>query len=290
MMMKTIKHLEINKYLRLIRLDKPIPILLLLFPILWTIILGARSLSMALLYLPVFILGAFFMRSAGCIINDLWDAKIDGQVERTKTRPLASNEIARKDAYTSLSILLGLSFLLLLTLPIRAIIIGLIAIIPIAVYPYMKRITYYPQVFLGLTWNLGVFIAWYTFNDKRLYLAFLIYIAAALWTIGYDTIYAIQDIEDDKAIDVKSTAIALGEKAPIFVWNIYKIMMLILGIVGLNSNMNMLFYLLWGLAIYQLHWQYRSIDLQDPKKCLQLFNSNLSTGTILLLACLVGKL
>lgn len=285
-----IKKAQIEKYLRLIRLDKPIPILLLLFPVLWTIVLGAKSISLTLMYLPIFVLGAFLMRSAGCIINDLWDIDIDREVKRTKTRPLASNELGKKEAYNALALLLGLSFLLLLTLPMKAIFIGIVAVILVTIYPYMKRVMGYPQIFLGLTWNFGVFIAWFTFNDQRLYVAALIYAASALWIIGYDTIYALQDIDDDKAIGVKSTAITFGEKTPIIVWNIYKAMAFILGIVGLNCNMNLMFYAMWGLAIYQLHWQYKSIDLNDPKKSLQLFNSNLSVGVIILIGCLLGKL
>jgi 4-hydroxybenzoate polyprenyltransferase len=262
----------------------------LVLPTLWTLVLGAKNVSAALLYFPLFIAGAFLTRSAGCIINDLYDINIDSKVERTMKRPLAARDISRTEALVALGILLLLAFLLLLILPQKAIVVGVIAILPIAIYPFMKRITDYPQVFLGLTFNLGVLIAWYTVTNSREYVAVLIYISAALWTIGYDTIYAHQDAKDDKKVGIKSMALTYGENSSTIIWNVYKAMLLTLGIAGLNCSMNLFFYLFLAITSYQLNWQVKTLDINDAKNCNERFQSNISAGVIFLIGCLLGKL
>ena len=285
-----LRDFKLTNFLRLIRFDKPVGTLLVVLPTLWALVLGAKSIYTALLFFPVFIIGAFLMRSAGCIINDLYDIDIDNKVERTKKRPLAAKEVSRKDAFITLAILLTLSLLLLLTLPQKAIIVGLITILPVSIYPYMKRVTDYPQIFLGLSFNLGVLIAWYTISESRDYVALLIYISAALWTIGYDTIYAHQDAKDDQELGIKSMALTFGNDSPIMIWNVYKAMLLTLGIAGLNCSMNLFFYLFLAITAYQLNWQIKTIDINDPKNCNERFHSNIAAGIIFLIGCLLGKL
>jgi 4-hydroxybenzoate polyprenyltransferase len=278
-----------NPYSRLARFDKPAGIYLVLLPALWAVAFAAHNIWSMLFYFFVMTLGAIVVRGAGCIINDLWDIEIDKKVTRTKSRPLASGELRKIDAYQMLAALGVLSLMVLLTLPKLSIFFGLLAIIPIIIYPTMKRYNYYPQVFLGMVFNMGVFIAWFAVDPQITLMPFILYAAAAIWTVCYDTIYAHQDIKDDKKAGVKSLAILLGDRTVEVVWKMYQVLALILFIVGLNMHMGILFYLIAAFGAYHLYWQTETLDIKDPKSCAEKFNSNVHFGMIILAAIVIGR-
>lgn len=290
---KHIADFSSEKFIKLTRIKSSSGLLLLLLPILSIIVLGAKDLASILIYIPVFSIGAVLMRSAGCVINDMFDAEIDSMVERTKHRPLASKEATIQDAWLSLIILLSLASILLFALPFKAIVIGIFSLIPITLYPYMKRIIKSPQYFLGFTFNLGIFMAWYTVSDpnsSKGYVPFIFYIAAVLWTIGYDTIYGMQDKKDDEKIGVNSTARLFGDAAPEIIGNMYTIALLLICIAGMNCGVNLLFYLGIGVMAYQMNWQAKTLDVSDVENCKKRFDSNVQAGFILLISALIGKL
>lgn len=279
-----------SPYYRLMRLDKPIGIYLVLFPCLWTILFAVSELWQVFVYVPLFTIGAIIMRGAGCIINDIIDKKADQFVERSKQRPLASGNIDEKSASKFLILLLALASILLLAMPDSAKVVAVLSLIPIACYPYMKYITYFSQVFLGLTFNLGIIIAWLTVSDTFSFIPLIIYLAAAFWTIGYDTIYAHQDRKDDINIALKSLAIKLDNRTSSVVWHLYLTAMGLLCLVGLNLHMNFIFYIGLAIATYHMYWQTVTLDIEDPKNCHERFISNTEVGAIILIAILLGRL
>lgn len=219
------------------------------------------------------------MRSAGCIINDIIDRKIDAQVERTKSRPLASGEIALKRALLLLVLLLFASFGLLLSLNDTAIFLGLSVVPLVVAYPLMKRITYYPQIFLGLTFNYGVLMGYAAATNDVSLAAIIMYVGCIFWTIGYDTIYALQDIADDVRVGVKSTAIAFGQNLQMLVLTAYFVFImcfaLAAGYTGLVSSVTILSILLASMALF---FQAVSATPKNPKLCLRLFKANALIG------------
>lgn len=279
-----------NPYARLMRLDKPVGIYLTLLPALWAIAFAAHSILWGVWLFVVFAIGALLVRGAGCVINDIIDRDLDAKVERTANRPLASGELSVAEAYYLLGGLLLAAFLLLLTLPKIAIYIGIFAIIPIAIYPWMKRITFFPQIFLGFVFNLGVLIGWFSADPRLSIVAFVLYAGAILWTIGYDTIYAFQDIEDDRKAGVKSMALYLEEDAGPAIWKIYVVTLLCIVMTGLNMHMNILFYLFMCIAAYQLYWQIETLDTSNKKDCAAKFFSNVHFGLIVLAAIIIGRI
>ncbi|KIE06151.1 4-hydroxybenzoate polyprenyltransferase-like prenyltransferase [Candidatus Jidaibacter acanthamoeba] len=279
-----------NKYARLMRLDKPVGSLLLMLPCLWSIGFATSSFLQKIIFSLLFAFGAMVTRSAGCIINDIVDKNFDAKIERTKTRPLASNEVSLKEAYILLCMLLAIAFFLLMFLPKAAVFIGIVSIIPIVIYPFLKRYTYYPQVFLGFVFNLGVIMAWAAVSPTFSLIPLLVYISAVSWTVAYDTIYALQDKKDDLEVGVKSLAIKLGDAASQVIWVLYRIAAICLFIVGLNTHMNWGFYILMGLATYHLYWQAETVDIHDPNDAGKKFRSNLQYGLLVLLAIWIGKI
>lgn len=286
----TLHNLLKHKYARLIRLDKPVGIYLALFPALWAVALAAKSWWMVVAYSLIMFAGAITARSAGCIINDLFDKNIDAKVARTKLRPLASGEVTRREAYVLLAVCGLVSLMLLLTLPRLSIYFGLIAIPMIIIYPLLKRISYYPQVFLGFVFNLGVFIGWFAVSPKFSYQAIMLYAASVLWTIGYDTIYGHQDRLDDEAQGMKSLSIKLGEKTPDVVWNLYKTMIVFILIAAMGRGVNLLFYVIIAFTTYYLYWQTSTLDIHNPKDCGDKFRSNVHIGLMIWIGALLGKI
>jgi 4-hydroxybenzoate polyprenyl transferase len=272
------------------RLDKPIGIYLTLLPALWAIAFAADNIFQLIWLFIVFCLGAIVIRGAGCILNDIADKELDKKVERTKTRPLASEELTVSEAYKFLFLLLGVGFLLLLTLPTPVIFIGLFSIFPIAAYPYFKRFTYYPQVALGFVFNLGVFMGWYSADPRVSVVPFVLYLASLLWTVGYDTIYGLQDKKDDSNAGIKSMSLLFGEATPKLVWRLYLAALLLIAITGLNAHMNLLFYVFLLAGGYQLYWQTETLKVNSPNDCLNKFKSNAQFGLILLIGILVGRI
>jgi len=227
---------KITNYLELIRFKRPIGFLLLMWPSWFGLSLLNLELKIFIKWLIVFFLGSFFMRSAGCIINDIFDRKIDKSVERTKNRPIASKKVSVIEAFFLLIIFLILSFIILLQFNQYSIVVGLLSMPFVIFYPLMKRITFWPQIFLGITFSWGILIVSVQFNQSLTTQFILLYVACVIWTLGYDTIYAYQDIKDDITQNVKSTAVLFGNYGKWLVGICYSIVMLIFGYLGWNSS------------------------------------------------------
>jgi 4-hydroxybenzoate polyprenyltransferase len=268
-----------HPYIKLARLDRPIGIWLLLFPCLWGITLASNGLTNISLktlttIVPLFFIGAILMRAAGCIINDLWDMELDAAVERTKTRPLPSGEISVRQALRFLIVLLLLSLLVLILLPHLAIVMGVLSLGLVVAYPYMKRVTWLPQFFLGVTFNWGVLMGWAAVQGSLSSACFYLYISGIFWTLGYDTIYAHQDKESDALAGIKSTARLFGDRSKFFVGLFYGLSVLFLLFARYSGEPGLLTPLLTLLPTAQIVWQLRNWDMNDPQSCLKVFKSN----------------
>lgn len=239
--------------------------------------------------LVVFAIGAFVMRSAGVIINDITDRKLDAQVARTRSRPLATGEVTLTQAYTLLSILLLCGVLLLFTLNIPTIILGFIIVIPIILYPFMKRWIAWPQLFLGVTFNWGVLMAWTAVTGAIALAPIVMYLACVFWTMGFDTIYGFQDIEDDKKAGMKSLPITLGKKAKRYISVFYLMVILLLTVAGILADMGIVYmlFLISGFAL--LFWQIVMVDLSNPKDCGDKFKANNWFGMIVFAGIVFDK-
>ncbi len=227
---------KITNYLELIRFNKPIGFLLLMWPCWFGLSLLDLEIKIMTSWLVIFLFGSFLMRSAGCIINDIVDRDIDKSVYRTQLRPLASNKISIVEAFLLLFVFLILSLILLLQFNLNSIIFGLLSMPFVIVYPFMKKITFWPQVFLGITFSWGALIVSTQFNQSITFQFILLYFACVIWTLGYDTIYAYQDIKDDINQNVKSTAVLFGKNGKRLVFTCYIIVLLIFGYLGWNSS------------------------------------------------------
>ena len=281
-----------HPYIKLSRLDRPIGIWLLLFPCWWSIILstgGMANFSLEMLKnMALFAAGAFLMRAAGCIINDLWDRKLDAQVERTKTRPLAlaSGEISVFQALLFLTILLFLSLMILIMLPRLTILLGIFSLFLVIIYPKMKKLTWWPQLFLGFVFNWGILMGWATMTGELSWECLLLYIGGIFWTLGYDTIYSHQDKEDDALAGIKSTALLFEEKSKIYISIFYSLSLFFLITAKYAVSGSLLTPLLTTLMVIQIFWQIKAWDINSPKSCLRIFKSNQVYGwlTLLMLA------
>ncbi len=227
---------KITNYLELIRFYKPIGFLLLMWPCWFGMAFIQIKFESLIFWLLVFFFGSFFMRSAGCIINDIIDRDIDKNIKRTRQRPIASKNVSLFEAILLLLLFLILGLIILLNFNKSAIIVGVLSLPFVVLYPFMKRITYWPQIFLGMTFNWGVLIVTAQFNEKITFEFILLYIGCVIWTLGYDTIYAYQDIKDDIKEGIKSTAVYYGNKGRIFVMICYSLVLIIFGYLGWNSS------------------------------------------------------
>ncbi len=279
---------KLLSYLQLMRLHQPTGIWLLLWPCWWSIALASNS-QPDIFLLAIFALGAIIMRGAGCVVNDIIDRKIDAQIERTKNRPLASGKLSLLNAYSLLAILLSIGLFILYKLNNLAVILSLIFFIPVLIYPFMKRIMAYPQIFLALTFNSGAIIGWAAVTNSVEFPAIILYFACIFWTIGYDTIYAHQDKNDDEKIGVKSSALSLRGKTRLFVTIFYLIMTVLLLIVGIITftEHSIIYYIAVFLALIHLIWQIRFVNLDDPNDCMKKFCSNSWLGGIIFLGILI---
>lgn len=276
-------------YVFLGRFDRPIGIWLLALPGWWAIALGATGLTLHALWLfMLFGIGAAVMRAAGCVINDIWDRDLDKKVARTSVRPLAAGTLSLKHAFIFLLCLLAAGLGILIQLNPIAIMLGLISIPLIISYPLMKRITFFPQLFLGFTFNFGILIGWAAMNESLSLSAFLLYFGAIFWTLGYDTIYAHQDKEDDLMAGIKSTAIKFGAQSKLYVAAFY--------IIAFKCiTFAFMFEAGWfGLAVLpagaHLAWQLKTWDEENPDTALKIFKSNRDTGILILLAALITQI
>lgn len=275
-------------YTRLARWDRPIGVLLLLYPGLWGLALASTSL-IPLKEILLFIMGALLMRGAGCTYNDLVDHKFDARVSRTATRPLPSKKITRSQAVAFLGIQLFLSAIILFSFSKTAIQLGFLALILVALYPWMKRITYWPQAFLGLTFNWGVLLGWAALNGKISIIPFLFYSAGFFWTLCYDTIYAHQDREDDLLLGLKSTAIALGNKTRFILSLFFLSMILFLIAGGIKADLKWPYHLAIMLVFLHALWQLKKLNINDSFGCLQLFKANHWIGLFIFIGIILGK-
>lgn len=275
-------------YMRLMRLHQPTGIWLLLWPCWWAVALASDG-APPLLVLAIFAAGAVLMRSAGCIINDIADREFDKQVERTRTRPLASGELSVTQAVAVLCILIGISALLAIQLGMGAILWGILSLIPVVTYPLMKRISWWPQLFLGLTFNWGALMGWAVIRDTVELPAILLYIGGVFWTLGYDTIYGHQDKKDDQRIGVKSTALRLGNKTKTIVSMFYLLSTLCWAAALWLSDGHITGFAI--LALVQLHfsWQACKVNIDSPASCKSVFKSNSWLGGLVFLALIIGK-
>ena len=271
----------LRPYASLMRIDRPIGTWLLFWPCAWSV--GLAGGSAVWLYLS-FLIGAFAMRSAGCVYNDIVDRNLDGKVERTRLRPLASGRVSVRSAW---ALLIGLSFVglvVLLGLKPLAQAIALASLVPVAAYPFMKRITWWPQAWLGLVFSWGALVGWPAVTGQFAVAPLLLWIGSIFWVIGYDTIYAIQDVEDDALVGVKSSARRLGREIPRVVAILYAA-----ALFGWGAAIWMVFpdpIALLGLlpAAVHLGWQALKVDPSDGPVALSLFRANRLTGLLLFLA------
>ena len=281
-------------FLELTRLKKPIGFMLLFWPCLWGLTLAHQFANNNYIYLKhciLFFCGAILMRSAGCIVNDILDRKIDFMVERTKNRPIASGKISVQLGLIYVFLLCSLAFLILIQFNQKTILLGL-ASMPFAFsYPLMKRFTYWPQLFLGLTFNYGLVMAWISLTDEFNYYPFIFYFGAIFWTLGYDTIYGFQDIKDDEIIGVKSTSIKFKSNPKRFLLICYLIFIISLFFLGFLMNFKIFYFMFLIIPILQLLLvQIKKLNIEDTKDCLNKFKSNNLLGLIIFMNILIGKL
>jgi 4-hydroxybenzoate polyprenyltransferase len=267
--------------LELMRLNQPTGYLLVFFPAFWGLALASEKiydLKAAIL----FFIGGIIARGAGCIINDLLDQKFDEKVERTKNRPLASGRVSRKEAVIALYISLIICLGILLTLSITSIIIGIIAFFLILVYPLMKRFTYFPQVFLGIVFNLGCLISYANLKNSLHIEVLILYLGCCFWTISYDTIYGFIDIKDDPVIGIKSLALFL-KKRNYKLWLIlsYFIFIILFYLATTRNNLSVILIL---AALFVLIWQVMTLDIKNPLNCMKKFKLNNLVGFLLCLS------
>ena len=276
-------------YLRLARLDRPIGSWLLLMPCWWSVGLTGMRVEQfpSVWHIVLFFIGAFAMRGAGCTWNDLVDRNLDRLVERTRSRPIPSGQIsvAKATAFMLGQALVGL--LVLLQFNRFTVFTGLASLLVVAIYPFMKRITYWPQVVLGLAFSYGALMGWPAAFGRLDWPAIVLYAGSISWVIGYDTIYAHQDREDDLLIGIKSTALLFGENTRPMLAGFYSGAVVLIGIAGLMAGGGLIFML--GLIAFAVHlaWQVARLDIHDPAHCLKLFKSNRDAGLILFAAMLL---
>ncbi len=269
-------------YLKLARLHRPHGIWLLLLPSWWGIALASPGFP-PLFTLFLFGAGALLMRSAGCIYNDIIDKDFDAKVRRTATRPLAAGDVTLKGAVIFLCLLLGGAAVILFSLPLPVIGTGFIALALVFLYPWMKRLTYWPQLFLGFTFNIGLLMGWLTLSPTLSSVPLLFYGGAILWTLGYDTIYALQDIEDDLLVGVKSSALVASSFVKLFLTLVYGGALYLWALGGSEAHLSVIYWLFLGLAALQFVWQIFSLHKESPQNCLDRFQSNSRIGVLLFL-------
>ena len=286
--------MQIRLYARLIRFDKPVGTWLLFLPGAWGIAFAAKSAPINLLteihFYLLFFLGAFLMRSAGCIYNDLIDRDIDIKVARTKTRPLASGEIQPKQAFVFGAVLCALAFLILLQFNLLTMVVGTASILLVAIYPFLKRITYWPQFFLGLTFNWGALVGYAAVGGGLSWTIGLLYLAGIFWTLYYDTIYALQDIEDDIKVGVKSSAIAMKNHIKPFLSIMAMFMIISLLSFAAITQTSFLFFVGMATLAAGLCYQIATLNILDAQNALQKFRQNQIFGWLVWVSLLADRL
>ncbi len=285
---------KVKIFIELTRLNKPIGFMLLFWPCLWGLTLAFNfneNINLFLFYGFLFLSGSILMRSAGCIVNDITDKNFDILVERTKNRPIASEKISIKLASFYALILCGIAFLVLINFNNLTIWMALLSMPLAFTYPLMKRFTYWPQLFLGITFNYGLFLAWISVKNEFSLAPLIFYFGAIFWTLGYDTIYGYQDIKDDEIIGVKSTSIKFKNNPKVFLIFCYLFFIISLFLVGVLMDFNLLYFILLIIPIYHLlFFQIKKLNTNLPEDCLHKFKSNNILGLIIFANILIGKI
>jgi len=284
---------NLKLFIQLTRLNKPIGYMLLFWPCLWGLTIAydfKSNLDTYFFYLVLFFIGSILMRSAGCIVNDIVDRNYDKKVLRTKNRPIASEKISVKLGFFYVSFLC-LSALVVLLQFNKLTVFFALASMPLAfTYPYMKRFTYWPQLFLGITFNYGLLLGWISVQENLSLKPIIFYIGAIFWTLGYDTIYGYQDIKDDEIIGVKSTSIKFKNNPKKFLSLCYVITLISIISIGLSMNFNNFYFLFLILPAMHLFFQIKILNIKDDNSCLKIFKSNNMLGLIIFINLLIGKL
>ncbi|PKU23812.1 4-hydroxybenzoate octaprenyltransferase [Telmatospirillum siberiense] len=281
--------LTLRPYLRLMRLDRPIGTWLLLLPGWWSIALGADTWP-DLRLLVLFGIGAVVMRGAGCTFNDIVDRDFDGRVARTAARPIPSGAVNPLQASAFLALQLAVGLIILLQFNRTSVILGAASLALVFTYPFMKRITYWPQAWLGLTFNWGALLGWAAAGGGEHWSPVLLYAGGIFWTLGYDTIYAHQDKQDDALIGIRSTALRLGAATPAWLVGFYSLALALFAATGWAAGLSWPFYPLLAVAGGQLFWQIRALDIDNTQDCLDKFKSNRVFGWLMMLAIVTGKI
>ena len=285
---------QLNLFIELTRLKKPIGYMLLFWPCVWGLTIAydfSMNIQIFIKYALLFFSGAILMRSAGCIINDIIDKDLDAKVERTKNRPIASSKVSIKLGLFYVFILCALALIVLMQFNLFTIILALCSMPLAFTYPLMKRFTYWPQLFLGVTFNYGLILGWTSINSEISIVPIVFYLGAIFWTLGYDTIYGFQDIRDDEIIGVKSTSIKFKKNPKIFILICYLIFILSLIYMGILMNFSKIYF--GGIIIVSLHlllFQIKRIDISSKEVCLKIFKSNNFLGLFIFIKLVIGKI
>ncbi len=285
---------QLKLFIKLTRLNKPIGYMLLFWPCAWGLTLAYNfneKLNYYFFYLILFFLGSVLMRSAGCIVNDIFDKDFDSKVFRTKNRPIASGKISVRLAIFYALFLCLLALFVLLNFNLLTIVLAL-GSMPLAFsYPLMKRFTYWPQLFLGITFNYGLILGWTAVKGQIDLVPFIFYLGAIFWTLGYDTIYGFQDIKDDEIIGLKSTSIKFKGKEKKFLLTCYTILIFLFIIGGYQMNFELIYFLLLIIPLSHLFfYQIKFFKLNDPTSCLKVFKSNNFFGLIVFMNIYIVKI
>ena len=285
---------HISIFLELTRLKKPIGFMLLFWPCIWGLTIAYNfqdKLNQFIFFTLLFLSGSILMRSAGCIVNDIADRNYDKYVERTKDRPIASGKISINKSLIYVFLLCGLAFMVLINFNYFTILLAL-ASMPLAfTYPLMKRFTYWPQLFLGITFNYGLILGWTAINGEINLLPILFYFGAIFWTLGYDTIYGYQDLKDDEIIGLKSTSIKFKNNPIKFLIICYTVFLFTILMIGLLMDLNKIFYLIYLIIFLQMsYFQIKKLNIENKLICLKIFKSNNFLGLLVFLGLVAGKI
>ena len=284
---------QFNLFIELIRLKKPIGFMLLFWPCAWGLTIAynfSNEKITYIYYLALFLAGAVLMRSAGGIVNDIVDRKFDKKVFRTKNRPIASGKVSVFRGLIYSLTLCSIAFLVLIQFNLLTIALALVSM-PLAFsYPLMKRYTYWPQLFLGITFNYGLLLGWTSITNEITFIPFVLYIGAIFWTLGFDTIYGFQDIKDDEIIGLKSTSIKFKSDPKKFLILCYSIFLLSLLIIGFLLKLNQIYFMILIIvALHMFFFQIYKLDINKTSSCLNIFKSNNFLGLLIFTNLIIGK-
>ena len=284
---------QLNLFIELTRLKKPIGFMLLFWPCSWGLTIAydfSTNINSYVFFLFLFLLGSILMRSAGCIVNDIIDVNFDKRVERTKERPIASGKISKKLALIYTLVLCLFAFIVLIQFNSFTILLA-VASMPLAfTYPLMKRYTYWPQLFLGVTFNYGLILGWASIKGEISFIPIIFYLGAIFWTLGYDTIYGFQDIKDDEIIGLKSTSIKFKSNPHMFLRFCYLIFSLSLIIIGYLMELNKFYFIVLLLIFFQMFYlQLKKLKMNAPSSCLSTFKSNNILGLLIFVSLILGN-